>query len=461
MSSAALGVGGSGPLAGRLAPLVAAAQDCLLRNVAPGRPGYLRAGGGYPDPWTRDAAINTWQAAAWLIPEVAAATLEMVCEPDGSAVVWDDQWWDQVIWLLGARELALVTGERHLAARGLAVGAATLARLDERCLDATTGLYLGPAVMADGITGYPPQLHEAGNASSFVLDHPATHRIAAGSTNALYALALTALGDLAEAAGGDPGPWRTRAAAQAALVRQHFWQPDARSTYLIVDGSPTSGQEGLGLALAILSGVLTPAAAHRIVAEAHREPYGLPAVWPPFAGLPAGRFGRHGAALWPMVMAVWAQAVAVTGDSDAFGAELAALCRLFEGSGNSFFEVYAPLTGEPDGGWQAGRDWRSEPDQTWSATGFLGTVLHGLAGLHPTPAGLELRPCLPEGADGLVLSGIPWRGGRFDLSLHGRGARVDAVLVDGVPATRDAPGRPLLCTIPKTVEVWCHKEEES
>ncbi len=419
-----LQVTGSGPLARRLAPLVDAAKACLARNTVPGRaagdpPLYLRAGGGYPEPWTRDAAINTWQAAAWLEPEVARDTLLMVCERDRSAVVWDDQWWDQVIWVVGARELAVVAGDREWAADAYRIGVATLDRLDGRCLDPATGLYVGPAVMADGITAYPPLFHDpARPASSFVLHHAGTSRLLCLSTNALYVLAFQALADLAPLAGDDPSRWRDRAAALALAVRERFWLREAnRFGYLLGGTGATAEQEGLGVALAILSGVAAPWQARASVAGIQHCAWGLPAVWPPFPGLADHRFGRHGAALWPMVMGVWAQAVASTGDAVAFGTELDSLCRLFEGSDLRFFEVYHPATGVPDGGWQAGRDWASEPDQTWSATTFLGTVLHGLAGLCPTPSGLEVRPCLPPGTGELRLLGLPWRGRHLDLDL--------------------------------------------
>ncbi len=420
-----LRIGGTGPLARRLAPLVAAAQECMERNIVAGRgpgdpPHFLRAGAGYGTPWTRDSAINTWQAAAWLRPKVAADTLAMVLDPDGERVVWDNQWWDQIIWVIGARELALVTGDTAWAEWGYRIGLSTLTRLHERCLDVTTGLYRGPAVMADGITGYPPELHDLALADeSFVLEHAATHHIHCLSTNALYVLAMDALADLAEVAGADPAPLRRRATDLAGRVRDGFWLADEqRFGYLLVDGRLTREQEGLGLALALLSHVATPEQVQATVGGVQHAPKGLSAVWPSFAGFDPDHFGRHGAALWPMIMGLWAQAVASTRDGAAFGAELDRLCSLFEGSGNDFLEVYHPVTGVPDGGWQIGRQWRSEPDQTWSATTLLGTVLHGVAGLHPTIAGLDVHPCLPPGSGSIELLGVPWRGELLDLDLN-------------------------------------------
>ena len=50
-----------------------------------------------------------------------------------------------------------------------------------------------------------------------------------------------------------------------------------------------------------------------------------------------------------------------------------------------FKEIYHPVTGEPYGGLQIDkgemRVWASEPNQTWSATGYLRMIHMGLLGL--------------------------------------------------------------------------------
>ncbi|RYG29489.1 hypothetical protein EON81_26610, partial [bacterium] len=57
----------------------------------------FRAGGGYAQPWTRDASVNSWNAGSFLAPEVARDTLFAVTRPDGTRgpiVQRDNQWWD-------------------------------------------------------------------------------------------------------------------------------------------------------------------------------------------------------------------------------------------------------------------------------------------------------------------------------------------------------------------------------
>ena len=61
----------------------------LAANILPFKDGVLEkespviiAGLGYTTPWTRDAAINTWNAGGFICPEVALNTLKSVLKRD-------------------------------------------------------------------------------------------------------------------------------------------------------------------------------------------------------------------------------------------------------------------------------------------------------------------------------------------------------------------------------------------
>ena len=56
-------------------------------------PFMVRAGGDYDVPWTRDAAINTWQAVNLLDPQTARTTLLAVCTVNeaGKPIVQPDK----------------------------------------------------------------------------------------------------------------------------------------------------------------------------------------------------------------------------------------------------------------------------------------------------------------------------------------------------------------------------------
>jgi hypothetical protein len=76
--------------------------------------------------------------------------------------------------------------------------------------------------------------------------------------------------------------------------------------------------------------------------------------------------------------------------------EVENLAELADSSGE-FYETYNAQTGVPDGGWQTGSHWASEPDQTWSATAYLRMVYDDLFGMNFTTSGITFQPTLPAG----------------------------------------------------------------
>ena len=97
------------------------AVDDLLSNIHPFQDGLLEeekpviiAGNGYDTPWTRDTAINVWNGAGLLMPEIAKNTLLSVLSKDsfhGETIV-GGQYWDAIIWAIGAWSYYLYTGDR-------------------------------------------------------------------------------------------------------------------------------------------------------------------------------------------------------------------------------------------------------------------------------------------------------------------------------------------------------------
>ena len=415
-------------------PVLQALYGAALRNLLDTNvtaDGFIRAGGGYAEPWTRDAAINCWHAASLLAPDIARATLLKVCEtrPDGSQVIaQDNQWWDQIIWVIGAWQHFLVTGDTAFAAAAYRIGCDSLEILDREHHDAATGLYEGPSLMQDGISGFPEPPYEAGNRSSFVLDHPGAAELRCLSTNAIYVQALRCLAQL-----GDQPVFSERADALAEAINRHLWD-DASGLYgyFLGPSGLDRHQETAGLALAVEFGIAGPERTTRILGRVHREPYGLVNVWPHFDRYDEAHPGRHNAICWPMVMGLWGAAAASVGDVAVFGQTLDDLIRLFHGSDDDLFELYNATTGAVDGGWQVDRPWESLPDQTWSATALLRLIHEGLFGLHFTPTGIAIRPTVPPGYENLRLTGLRYRQATLDLTLSGTGTRA-AVSLDGHP----------------------------
>ncbi|MEV5503033.1 glycosyl hydrolase family 65 protein [Nonomuraea fuscirosea] len=426
-------------------PELVAVYQAALRNLLDVNTngGIIRAGGGYPTPWTRDASINSWYAASLLSPDAARDTLMAVT--GGGLVQQDDQWWDQIIWAVAAWHHVLVTGDEEFLARAYPIAAATMEVLDKERLDGRYGLYRGGAVMQDGISGYPEPPNDPAVGSSFVLDYPEAHRIMCLSTNAVYAGAHGALARMAAALGADARPHLERADATAAAVNRWLWREEAGlyGYFLHEDGRLDPHQEALGLAMAILFGVADERRAALVAANTHREPRGVVNVWPHFDRYGPERPGRHNAICWPMVMGVWGDAMARGGRPDRFLETLTDLLGLYGGGpadgdpadasptgGAGLYEVYHAITGVPDGGWQQGRQWPSEPDQTWSATTLLGLVHHGLFGIRFEPEGLRFSPAVPAHWTEATLSGLRYRGMTLDLTVVGGGTRVRDARLD-------------------------------
>lgn len=411
---------------------------------------YVRAGGGYEEPWTRDASINSWAAASWLIPEVAEATLRKVCEEryGGAVIAQDNQWWDQVIWVVAANRHAQLTGDREFLVWAEGVARRSLAIADAERFVPRYGLFRGGAVMADGISGYPDDVVEPGNESSFVLDHPRAHEILALSANLVHAAAYAALGEMAETLGATGSAEHERADRLMEAIDTHFRHSEGYG-YLLVpgrDGEPDrldDSQEVLGLAMLLLSGHLGPDEAHRLIAGTHREPYGVVPVWPAFQRFAPARPGRHNVIVWPWITALWVAGIGHAGTCAEFGEELSRLTELTAVADFSYPEVQNAQTGAPDGGWQVdqhwtgeyvagvGRHWRSEPDQTWSATCLLGVVIGSLLGLEPTRHGLRIAPALPPGHDHVRLRGLRYGSALLDIEVTGQGRRLVSLTIDG------------------------------
>ncbi|MBB4684163.1 MGH1-like glycoside hydrolase domain-containing protein [Amycolatopsis jiangsuensis] len=419
-----------------------------LLSYPPGT--FVRAGGGYPEPqrWTRDAAVNAWNAGSLLGPPVGRNTLLSVVERAGGALVvqQDNQWWDQVVWILGAQYHWQVTGDAEFLALAYEIGTATVAERKSRNFSARHGLFTGPSFMNDGIAGYPQPPWQAGTASSFVLDYPLTHELMCLSTNCLYYGAYLALADLAEALGKDGRGHRADAARLRTSINRSLWRPDAGTYgyFLHGDGSLDPSQEGAGLAFAMLFGVAGAEQIGKLLEAVHWEPHGIVNSWPHFPRFSDAKPGRHNVVVWPMVHSFFGEAVARAGRPDLFGRALTNVADLVAATDGGFYEIYDAKTGAVQGGWQTGgsgeqEQFTSQPDQAWSATGYLRMIFGGLFGLTFSGDGLAFAPCLPSGWGPVTLRGLRYRDATLDLTLHGAGSRVTACTVDGRPSRPAVP----------------------
>jgi glycogen debranching enzyme len=418
-----------------------------LLSYPPGT--FVQAGGGYPSPqrWTRDCAVNAWNAASLLGPAVARNTLWAVVnrQPDGSLIVQqDNQWWDQIIWVLAAWNHYLITGDHEFLTHAYQASQATLAARLAANFNAGYGLFEGPGYMDDGIAGYPSPPWEPSVGSSFVLDYPHASQLMCLSSNCLYYGAYQALAGMAGVLGdaGNRGRYRSAGARLRQVINEHLWRGDAGLYgYLIhgpdqLAGQLDTHQEGGGLAFAVMLGVADPARARMVLDAAHWQPYGIVNSWPHFARFDDQHPGRHNVIVWPNVHAFFGHAAAIGGRIDLFARAAGDLNQLVTASGGDFYELYNSVTGTVDGGWQTSgpgqiTHWASQPDQTWSATGYLRLIYAGLFGMNFAVDGLRLAPTLPPRWGPVSLHGLAYRAMTLDISLRGDGNRVKSFTLDG------------------------------
>lgn len=436
----------SGPGGEALTRLYEDALQNLHGNTVPD-PGtdqnFFRAGRGYPDPWTRDASINSWFAGNLIDPETSRHTLDRVTDHalTGRVIAQDNQWWDQAVWVIAAWEHYLMTGNSEFLGQAHDVAQRSLAILRISHFSDELGLYLGPAFMQDGISGFPTPPNDRDGTSSFVLDYPAAWNIACLSTNSIYVGAYQSLADMAQELGRDASASRGEAERLSRAIRQYFAQTTPAPYFVRSTGGGAADTdrsvEAAGIALAALFGVFTEEESHRQLAALWREPAGVVNVWPHFDDRYSDqRPGRHNVLCWPVVMGLVNLACIKVGATGLFLRGLDDLVALFTASGGSFFETYNARTGLPDGGWQVGRTWESEPDQTWSATAFLASVNTGIVGLSVHSSGMTIRPRLPPGIDAVSVENLRYRSSILTITIErpAAGTQPEAPAQTVVPA---------------------------
>src|SRR5262245_29241144 len=138
-------------------------RDGLLNEPQP----VLLAGLDYDTPWTRDAAINIWNGVSLLWPGVARNTLMAVLEDRQGKPYIGGQYWDAIIWTVGAWEYYLHTGDREFVALAFNAVKNSLEHFEREEFDSQFGLFRGPAVYGDGVAAYPDR-YSPGNTSSIL-----------------------------------------------------------------------------------------------------------------------------------------------------------------------------------------------------------------------------------------------------------------------------------------------------
>lgn len=409
---------------GDLVTSIAPRQAGLLDAPAP----VLDAGLDYPTPWIRDSAINIWNGASLLVADVMRNNLLSLVDgaqrinPGGQY----DQYWDVIIWSLGAWWHYLFTGDEDLLRLALAVTHNTLRHCEATEFDAAKNLFRGPAVYGDGVAGYPDRYLNNGGGSGILewRHHNPDDLAPAGyglpmfalSTNCLYYEVYRLVAHMARILGQPAGDAPAQADRLKDAINRHFWNPATGTYRYLLD--PFGGcdhQEGMGHSFALLFGVADDAQARQILANQHIAAAGIPCVYPTFARYAAlGGYGRHSGTVWSHIQGLWGHAAAQYGQPDLFQHELHTLAARAVRD-EQFAENFHPDSGAIYGGLQEGDPeplavpWKSCSRQTWSASALVRLVLMGLAGMDFAPDGIRFAPVAAPDLWPIEIGGLRYR----------------------------------------------------
>jgi len=378
--------------------------------------------------WTRDTSFSMDLGLAAFDVARARNSLEFklserrgggdpeIVQDTGSGGSWPIST-DRVAWALGAeRLLEFMDGEERdaFAARALEAIGDTIEEDRAVAFDQAAGLYRGETSFLD----WREQTYPAWTARD-TIEVGVSHAL---STNALHLRALEIAAALAAGRGRkqDAARWRGWARDLRARMRTRFRDGDHLASYTL-DGGPAARQDLLGLALAILAGVVSGEQAAALLDAYPRLPYGPPVVFPFEREVPV----YHNRAVWPFVTAYALRAARQVGSADFAAAAAISMVRgaALHLSNMENFEATTGRVHVEDGA-RSGPVVNS-PRQLWSVAGYLAMVQEIVFGLETGPDGIRFRPFLPRelrrrlfpGARTLVLDRFPYRGARFAVVL--------------------------------------------
>ena len=409
----------------------------FVSNIAPFQGGVLKekapvmlAGLGYDTPWTRDGAINTWNCGGLLAPEAAKNTLlaTVICDNGRNRI--GGEYWDAIIWAIGAYSYVLYNGDAEFRNFALDVIENSLVFFEKTEFDSAQNLFRGGACYADGISAYP-DIYCVGDSGiqafaekrkDLCVKQGVGIPVFALSTNCLYYRAYQIAAEWSGQAA-----YKAKAEALKAAINRTFWnQLRGLYDYLADDFGGCDAAEALGQSFAILFGIADSDQTEQILKNMPVMPQGVPCLYPNFQRYEPYGYGRHSGPVWPHVQTFWADACAKYAP-EKFCHELETLSQNAVRDG-FFSEIYHPYTGERYGGvqeWQGSivDTWKSEKRQMWCATGYIRMILFDLLGMRFAENGITVSPMQTDMIHELHLYDLPYQHAvlnlHVDFSKHG------------------------------------------
>jgi hypothetical protein len=197
-------------------------------------------------------------------------------------------------------------------------------------------------------------------------------------------------------------------------------------------------QEGMGLALGLMSGILPDT----VIDTVKYTDNGIACVYPPYRRYLSGNdMGRHSGTIWSFINCLYAVEAGKRGRNDVFEREFKLLADKAVRDGQ-FYEIYHPVTGMPYGGLQEGRG--GEPyamlkscgHQSWSATGFMNMIIEGVSGMEISPEGIRFHPRPGNLVEHIEIEGMEIKGAMVNADIRGTGSSIKNVKIGKVPVEK-------------------------
>ena len=417
----------------------------------------LVAGFDYPTVWTRDGSLNTWNAAAALMPGTALNTLRslITTASDGKTYI-SGEYWDCLLFTIGSWEYYLNTGDKVFLNEAFQASLHTAVLLEQNEWDRERQLFRGAPFFQDGISGYPAIYSNTGvyegkdwvsNIKKWVQVNPQlrAHKgfglpMFVLSTNCIYYKAFTILPMMAKELGATlKQDYNGKAALLKQSINKQFWIPEKNTyRYMIDPGGNSDRQESAGIALAILFDIADDAKSKFLFKNTYVAPAGIPCVYPSFeryTGPGKDQYARHSGTVWPQVQGLWALAAAKKGETSLFYHELRSLTHNAMRD-QQFREIYHPVTGLPYGGMQEDNTGKvvlteSMHMQTWTASSFWAMIIKGAFGISLQDKAISFAPLPPNGSKRYALKNYRYHNAVLNVEVLGEGNHIKAFEVNG------------------------------
>lgn len=386
-----------------------------------GKDGSLHASKLRDEVWTRDLSYGTFLSLALIDPTAAQASLMArvwqgkILQDDGTGGAWPVST-DRAVWVLGAWEVYLVTGDRQWLKQCYEIVRHSLMQDENMIYDSQTGLVRGEMSVA-GIRKevYPLWMQPADIAQSECL-----------STNALFFRANEIAAKMARMSGDNTSSQHFMQTAQRIKegINNHLWIESrgyySQYRYGRVNQIVSQRSETLGEALCILFGIADPQRVQQLSQSVESTPYGVTCFAPQIPDV----YAYHNNALWPYVQAYWLWAVAQAKCPQAVTYGIASIYRTAALMATNMENAVA-TTGTTATA-------SNSANSLLSIAANLSIPLRVFAGIEMTDEGMTFRPLVPKGwANNKQLNNLKYRKAILDINVQGYGDRVRACYVDG------------------------------